>query len=249
MGAWPGTLVRLGALLGALAACQRPAAEADKPEISLPRVEEGTGLLFTFFDNSAQMRTVDQLAEIPRSARPAVMLTSMERTLPEDQVFVADLSEKDEHGRFAVWVEQRGEWLDRVMPRASVAKLQVQPRNRAHRVKRRRSAQKPSAAATATAAPPAAATTNAGQATEEAKVVMFSTSWCPSCRHARQFFAEKQVKFVDLDVENDPRAAERMVAIQRAQGMQVGSVPLIVVGNRAYQGFSRLQLEGALAQL
>lgn len=57
------------------------------------------------------------------------------------------------------------------------------------------------------------------------------------------------MRYVDLDVEKNSEAAERMVAIQKAHGMQIGSVPLIVVGNAAYQGFSRMQLEGALAQL
>lgn len=153
--------------------CERVTARGTPGGTALPHVEEGTGLLFTFFDPSAQMRTVDRLIDIPAEARRAVMLTSMERHLSNDQVFIADLSTRGKNGQYRVWVEERGAWLDRVMPRASVAKIdpvRKRPRTTARRPKPAARPPRPQPTGGAVTATPPAAT---------AQVVMFSTSGVP----------------------------------------------------------------------
>jgi glutaredoxin len=252
--------------------------------VSLPEVREGEHLLYTFFDRRAQMRTVDRIADVEPEARRAVMVTDPARHLPEDQVFVADLtvkSEKDE--RYPVWIEQRGHWLGRVMPRTSVASYAPEPsaaaaatapekaerakrdekakkraaRARARRARQRarraalakqREAEQQQAQAAAPESPPASSASPpaASEQQQLPKVIVFSTSWCPSCRQARAFLTQRGVRFLELDVEKYPEAAKRMVAIQQANGFREGAVPLIIVNGRAFQGFSRLQLEVAI---
>jgi len=224
---------------------------------SLPVIRDNAGLLFTFFDNHAQMRTVDRMADVAKESREAVMVTRLGGGLPGDRIFVTNLDKMDKKGAYPVWVEERGRWLDRVMPRTSVAKLEPPPPQKQRRRRRRRTPRAtPGRAPAAPSDTAASAGGGGGEGAQQAadpqnmpKVVMFSTTWCPSCKSARTFFAQKGVRFIDLDVEQNQAAAQKMVEIQKAQGLKVGAVPLIVVGNRIYQGFSQMQIESALAQL
>jgi glutaredoxin len=44
----------------------------------------------------------------------------------------------------------------------------------------------------------------------QADVVMYCTSWCPSCRRAREFFKQRGVEFVEIDIGRDRDAAARV---------------------------------------
>ena len=33
-------------------------------------------------------------------------------------------------------------------------------------------------------------------------ITMYSTGWCPDCRRAKKFFAENQVQYMDVDIED-----------------------------------------------
>lgn len=228
---------------------QGPADTASAPVAALRiNVRDNKGFLFAFFDRNAQMRTVERISDVQAEARKAVMVTSLSGGLPQDRIYVADLSSKGKNGRYRVWIEQRGTWLDRVMPRASVARLSedVAQKPRARKARRNKRRKRGSAGTTTQASATNAKETNAK---EMPKVVMFSTSWCPSCKVARQYFTQKGVRYVDLNVEQNKAAAQKMVEIQQARGMKVGAVPLIIIGNQVYQGFSQMQIEAGLAKL
>jgi glutaredoxin len=64
------------------------------------------------------------------------------------------------------------------------------------------------------------------------KVVMFSADWCPVCRRARAFLAERHIPYTDRNIETDP-AARKEYERQGGRG-----VPLILVGERRLSGFS-----------
>ena len=78
-------------------------------------------------------------------------------------------------------------------------------------------------------------------------MLLFSTSWCPSCRAARQFFQTRRIRFAERDVEKDPEAAGQYQAIVKQLKLRSGVVPLIVANGRAFQGFNQQQIEAALA--
>jgi peroxiredoxin/glutaredoxin len=44
----------------------------------------------------------------------------------------------------------------------------------------------------------------------DAEIVMYCTSWCPGCRRARAWFAEKKIPFVEVDITKDRMAAARV---------------------------------------
>jgi glutaredoxin len=215
---------------------------------TIPRisVQAGKGLLFTFFNRRADMQTEEDPERVPETARSDVWVTDPRVGLPGDLVIVADLRNKDKTGEYKAWVEPKGTWLDRVMPKTSelkalaMAALNAEQSKR-HRKRRRwrRARRRKKAKGTAPPAAPAKA--------QRPQAILFSTAWCPSCKTARRFFQAKGVKFVELDVEKDPRAQQQYLQIQQAYRLKPGVVPLIVVNGRVFQGFSAPQIEAALA--
>ena len=214
------------ALAGAATGCERltpndpPATRSAKPPGTAPSaplkpgdkgvtptVADGKGLVFSFFDRRAQLRTVDRIADIPRHARQAVMVVDPKKRQADDAILVADLR-KPVAGKaaFHATASTRGAWLAKYMPRLSptraLASEEDPPKTQPQRRRRR-------AKASATKAAPSA-TLGAAAAGSQARpqVVMFSTSWCPSCRSARAYFDQRGLRYVDLDVEKDPAAAK-----------------------------------------
>ena len=68
-------------------------------------------------------------------------------------------------------------------------------------------------------------------------VIVFSTPTCAYCSQAKRFLREHHVRFSDVDVSRDPRAASDL---QRRTG-QLG-VPVILVNNRPIVGFDQPKL-------
>ncbi len=66
------------------------------------------------------------------------------------------------------------------------------------------------------------------------KVIVFSTPTCTYCNQAKRFLREHNVRFTDVDVSRDERAARDL---QRRTG-QIG-VPVILVNNRPIVGFDK----------
>ena len=73
------------------------------------------------------------------------------------------------------------------------------------------------------------------------KVVMFTTPTCSFCNAAKRYFREKNVRFTEVDVSRDMRAARDL---QRRTG-QTG-VPVILINNRPVIGFDRSKINKML---
>ncbi|MGD9897662.1 MAG: glutaredoxin family protein [Calditrichaceae bacterium] len=73
------------------------------------------------------------------------------------------------------------------------------------------------------------------------KVIVFSTPTCSFCTSAKRYFREKNIKFRDIDVSKDTRAAADM---QRRTG-QTG-VPVILINNRPIVGFDKQKINQML---
>lgn len=72
------------------------------------------------------------------------------------------------------------------------------------------------------------------------KVVMYTTSHCPACKAAKQYFAQKGVNYEEIDVEASRSGYE---AFQKLGGH---GVPLILVGDKRMDGFSAAALDAML---
>ena len=55
-------------------------------------------------------------------------------------------------------------------------------------------------------------------------IIFYGVSWCGDCRRARQIFAEKNIQFVDVDIDRDAKAAEFVKQVNHGNR----SVPTIV---------------------
>lgn len=82
-----------------------------------------------------------------------------------------------------------------------------------------------------------------GPQTSYPKIVLFSTSWCPHCKAAKEYFTSNNIPFINRDVEIDSEAYRLLTEKYKSQG-----VPLIVIGDDAevLRGFNEERFEQAL---
>ncbi len=74
------------------------------------------------------------------------------------------------------------------------------------------------------------------------KVIVFSTPTCRHCVIAKKYFREKKIKFRDVDVTRDSRAAADM---QRRTGQS--GVPVILINNHPIIGFDKQKINNFLS--
>ena len=77
-------------------------------------------------------------------------------------------------------------------------------------------------------------------------VVLYGTSWCGSCKKAREWLTRKGVSFVDRDIEKDADAAAELARKAQAAGVQPRGVPVIDVRGKLILGFDPRQIDQAL---
>ena len=77
------------------------------------------------------------------------------------------------------------------------------------------------------------------------KIVLFSTSWCPHCKSAKEYFTKNNIPFINRDVELDSDAMGLVTGKYHSQG-----VPIIVIGDDAVilKGFSEERFEKAVTK-
>jgi glutaredoxin 3 len=81
----------------------------------------------------------------------------------------------------------------------------------------------------------------AKQARSNVTVVMYSTSWCPSCNAARSYMSQHGIIYEDYDIEQNESAR---ISMQRLNPR--GSIPTIDIGGSVMIGFSAARLEHEL---
>ena len=75
------------------------------------------------------------------------------------------------------------------------------------------------------------------------RIVLYSTSWCPHCKAAKEYFTRNDIPFINRDVEVDQDAMELLTGKYKSQG-----VPVIVIGDDAevVKGFDEKRFEKTL---
>lgn len=76
-------------------------------------------------------------------------------------------------------------------------------------------------------------------------VVIYSTPWCPACKHAKSHLQSRGVRFVEKNVEASRAAAEEML---RISGGSRG-VPVLDIGGQIIKGFNAQAIDRALEQM
>lgn len=72
-------------------------------------------------------------------------------------------------------------------------------------------------------------------------VMMYSTSWCPACKAAREYMTSHQIAYVDNDVDESESAAAILKRLNPR-----GSIPTIDIDGEVMVGFSPEHMEAML---
>ncbi|MDC8759758.1 glutaredoxin family protein [Janthinobacterium fluminis] len=74
----------------------------------------------------------------------------------------------------------------------------------------------------------------------QTKAVLYGTDWCAYCAKTRAYFKQRNIAYIDLDIEKSPEA--------KRQHLQLGGggVPAVLIGKRRIQGFDAAALDAAL---
>ena len=75
------------------------------------------------------------------------------------------------------------------------------------------------------------------------RIVLYSVSWCPHCREAKEYLTSHNIPFINRDVELDDSAKNELIDKYKS-----GGVPLIVFGNdeKVMKGFNEEKFEKIL---
>ena len=74
------------------------------------------------------------------------------------------------------------------------------------------------------------------------KVKVYSTKTCPWCKKVKEFLDDKKVKYENIDVGADQKAANEMVEKSGQMG-----VPVIEIDGKIIVGYDKEAIEKALA--
>lgn len=77
-------------------------------------------------------------------------------------------------------------------------------------------------------------------------IIVYTTNWCPYCDEAKDYLAEKEIDFIEKNIEEDLSAKEEMV--EKIGGRYTG-VPVIDINGEIIDGFSPRRINKALKRL
>jgi len=77
-----------------------------------------------------------------------------------------------------------------------------------------------------------------------AAITIYSTTWCPDCRRAKNFLRDRGVAFEEVNIEEDPDAEDLVLRVNHGRR----KVPTIRTGERyfACSPFSAVKLASEL---
>ncbi len=76
---------------------------------------------------------------------------------------------------------------------------------------------------------------------QQAKVIVFTTPTCSWCRVVKQHLKKHKIRFKEIDITKDERAARDMVRRTGQQG-----VPVTLINNRPIVGFDKEKINRLL---
>lgn len=79
-----------------------------------------------------------------------------------------------------------------------------------------------------------------------AKVTIYSTVTCPYCKLEKEYLDSKGIKYENIFVDKDPKAAEEMVKISNQMGVPFTVIAKDDGSQEAILGFDREKINSAL---
>jgi len=84
------------------------------------------------------------------------------------------------------------------------------------------------------------------------QVIICTTSSCPHCREAKEYFTQNNIPYVNREVDTDDEHLATLMSIYDLMGVpeEKRGVPLLVIGNRIrLQGFNKDKVQNALKEV
>jgi glutaredoxin len=204
-----------------IAACKRSGETAAEPAPPPPVVTDASGdLLFTWVDEKGEFHVEQRAADVPVTARDVVRVVDPSRDGPPGgDVWIADLRNLGPQGSYPVRAMKRSE-LDAIA-----------------------GARREKSGGVLAAKPPS----SAPEVTQPA-VIIYGASWCGPCHQAASYLKQRNVAFVEKDIEQDSGAAREMQAKLAKANRRGGSIPVLDVRGQILIGFDPRAVDQALGQ-
>ncbi len=74
-------------------------------------------------------------------------------------------------------------------------------------------------------------------------VTVYSAPWCAFCRMAKEYLTSRNVKFKDINVDEDQNAVRDIIAKTGQTG-----IPVLEIGEATIIGFDKPRIDSALEQ-
>jgi len=180
-------------------------------------------VLLTWIDDAGDFHVAQSTSDIkdPNRGQVRVAFTAQETVNPE-QVFVADLRQKNAKGGYAVRAISRSTWEEL---------------GASHRKSRLESL----------SAPPATAS-DAGQNAADVVAVIYGAEWCKACHDTAHYLSTKGVKYIEKDVDKSSVIqAELQAKFTRSHTPPTSSIPVTDINGRLIVGFNPGALDSAIA--
>ena len=193
--------------------------------------DDSQGLLLTWIDEHGDFHVVESVTDVPLTGRDTVRVVDPNRETGED-FLVTDLRAAGPNGAYPV----------RKMKRADFEALAVARRQENGPTLASASPEK--LAVKAAAADAGAGSVAAGHPA----AIIYGASWCGACHQAAAYLKQKQVPYVEKDIETDSGAATEMQGKLAKIGQRGGSIPVLDIRGRVMVGFNPHEVDDALGQ-
>jgi mycoredoxin len=71
---------------------------------------------------------------------------------------------------------------------------------------------------------------NPAPTTDVSEIILYSTSWCPDCRHVKRFLKERGVAFIEINIDESPEFEDLVLSINHGRR----KVPTLTVDGRHF---------------
>ena len=226
----------------ALAGCGEKKDDGTSPKgaPSLPALsirEDTPSLLLTWVDGRGETHSALKPSEVPYEGKDLVRVVIADREEgTRDPLYVVDLTKPSGDGSFTARAMSRREWESILEKRREAYLGKLAPRTAAPSPSGE-PGPAPSPSVPATAAPVAGLV-----------VIIYGAEWCKPCHQAADYLKSKGIPVLVKDIEESREAAVEMQQKLEKAGRRGGSIPVIDVRGQILVGYSRGELDRAIAK-